>query len=202
MNILVLGGNGFVGQEVLTLALEKGYQVSYLSRHPGEGELFTNPAVTYIQGDLLAADSIRLNQNYDWIIDLVGSITPKTLDALNVQARKGTVALANTNHVPNILYLSANVGYPSYVKTKRAGEAIIQKSGLNYIILRSGLIYGPGRPSSLSTAILVKFAIKIPLIGKAFSSIAPTPVANVAEQILTAIEQETRNLVKNIEIRS
>lgn len=200
MKLLVLGGNGFVGQALLSLALKMGHDVSYISRHPGKGPLFEDhTSLTYIQGDLLAVEHIQLDQDYDWVIDLVGSITPKTMDALNIQARQGTVALAKTNQIPKVLYLSANVGYPSYLKSKRVGETIIQHSELSYVILRSGLIYGPGRPSSIATAHLVKMGMAIPLIGNLFKSIAPAPVTSVAQQILAALNSDAINLIGDID---
>jgi uncharacterized protein YbjT (DUF2867 family) len=60
MQILVLGGNGYVGSHICKEALRQGFSVSSLSRS-GRSSLHDSwvDDVTWHQGDLLSPDSLK-----------------------------------------------------------------------------------------------------------------------------------------------
>lgn len=49
MEILIAGGSGFLGKQIIKAALTKGHKVAYLSRHEGKGDIFKDPRLTYIR---------------------------------------------------------------------------------------------------------------------------------------------------------
>ena len=78
MNVLVLGGNGFIGSHVVDCLLEAGHSVRVYDRAP---ETFRAPldAVDYRTGDL--SDTRRLERaltDIDTVIHLVSTTVPAT----------------------------------------------------------------------------------------------------------------------------
>lgn len=181
MKVLIAGGSGFVGQEILKVFLKKGHQVTYLSRHPGDGEIFKSNKVTYIQGDLLKQEDILLkNDSYDLLINCIGAIKPSKLDVLNRVALKACISLCHSYSIPKIVYLSANTGYPLYLKSKRQAEELIKTSGLNYLIIRPGLLYGEHKSTSLIQAKCLQLLGHLPFSHHLIGAIYPLDVSKVA----------------------
>lgn len=98
-----------------------------------------------------------------------------------------------------MIYLSANVGYPLYVKSKQTAENLLLASPVTSIILlRSGLICGEERPATLWQARLLSSMKKIP-IASYFAKKVPTfPLEMVAAQPLQAMENDVYPLLENI----
>lgn len=196
MKLLIAGGSGFLGSQMIEQAIKHGHQVTYLSRHPGEGELFHSDSVAYIQGDLLSAEEIVLNSQYDMLIDCVGSITLTKLKRLNRDTAQGAVVLCQQYGISKRLYVSAAGGYPAYLKSKREAEQLIAESGLTYMVVRPGLLYGSKRPSSLIQAKLIKVFARFPLMGKLVAPVYPMEVSQLAKAIVEqlSLDQESRVL--------
>src|SRR5699024_4810727 len=51
-SLIVLGGTGNLGQEVLPILADAGYHLVVFSRHEVSGEPFEHPGVTVVQGSL------------------------------------------------------------------------------------------------------------------------------------------------------
>ncbi|KHD46277.1 SDR family oxidoreductase [Streptococcus hongkongensis] len=196
--ILITGGSGFVGQEVIKKALQGGYLVTYLSRHEGRGEIFKNPKLKYIQADLLSGQSIYLSETVDLIIHLVGAIKVHELERLNYQAMQGVIRLAKDNQIERILYLTAKVGYPSYLKSKRQSEELLISSGLFYGILSSGLIYGSKRPLANLLGQLSCQMIHFPFIDNLVVKLGAIPVEEVAISLLEHAKNDCQSYQENL----
>ncbi|CRH85896.1 Putative NADH-flavin reductase [Chlamydia trachomatis] len=91
MKVLVLGGSGFVGKEFLRQALEHGHELTYLSRNPGQGQLFESPRIQHLPGDILEVETLKTNEQFDVVVQLIGAIDPRKLHAANVVAIENNV---------------------------------------------------------------------------------------------------------------
>ncbi|WP_052733501.1 NAD-dependent epimerase/dehydratase family protein [Streptococcus uberis] len=149
MKLLILGGNGFLGQELIQSAIKKDYDVTYLSRHSGNGPIFSHPKVTYLKGDIFHALSCDKEQTYDCVIDCVGTIHPKYLQSLNVDATKEAIILSQKLSIKHFVYISANSGFSSYLRSKEKAERMVKEKASSYLIVKPGLLFGPKRPMSL-----------------------------------------------------
>ncbi|MGT2721598.1 SDR family oxidoreductase [Streptococcus porcinus] len=188
MKVLIAGGSGFLGKQLIDIALDKGHQVTYLARQEGKEPRFNSSSLHYIKGDLLDLATINLsNQSYDLLIDCVGAIKPKQLRSSNVQTTKGAITLCKNKKIPKIVYISANTGYPAYLKSKRDAEQLIKKSDLDYLIVRPNLLFGKERPLSLIQAKGLFLLIGFPFFGKFFKRLKPQEVRSVAETIITTL---------------
>lgn len=181
MKLLILGGSGFLGQELIQAAIKQGNDVTYLSRHSGNGAIFSHPKVTYLKGDIFHALSCDKEQTYDCVIDCVGTIHPKYLQSLNVDATKEAIILSQNLSIKHFVYISANSGFPSYLKSKEKASS--------YLIVKPGLLFGPKRPMSLLLMFFFKMILLLPIHPSVIDEIYPLDVRKVAEVIIAHLEK-------------
>lgn len=181
MKLLILGGNGFLGQELIQSAIKKDYDVTYLSRHSGNGAIFSHPKVTYLKGDIFHALSCDKEQAYDCVIDCVGTIHPKYLQSLNVDATKEAIILSQNLSIKHFVYISANSGFSSYLRSKEKASS--------YLIVKPGLLFGPKRPMSLLLMFFFKMILLLPIYPSVSDEIYPLDVRKVAEVIIAHLEK-------------
>ena len=138
--ILVTGGTGTLGRQVVPLLHDAGYPVRILSRHPHD------PAdgVEYVVGDLSTGEGAdRAVEGVDTIIHCAGGARGD-----GDKARNLVRAAARAGH-PHVVYISV-VGADrvpvvsgidraafGYFPNKRAGEIAIENSGLPWSTLRA-----------------------------------------------------------------
>lgn len=181
MKLLILGGSGFLGQELIQAAIKEGNDVTYLSRHSGNGAIFSHPKVTYLKGDIFHALSCDKEQTYDCVIDCVGTIHPKYLQSLNVDATKEAIILSQNLSIKHFVYISANSGFPSYLRSKEKASS--------YLIVKPGLLFGPKSPMSLLLMFFFKMILLLPIHPSVIDEIYPLDVRKVAEVIIAHLEK-------------
>ncbi|MCK1238277.1 NAD(P)-dependent oxidoreductase [Streptococcus uberis] len=181
MKLLILGGSGFLGQELIQAAIKEGNDVTYLSRHSGNGAIFSHPKVTYLKGDIFHALSCDKEQTYDCVIDCVGTIHPKYLQSLNVDATKEAIILSQNLSIKHFVYIFANSGFPSYLRSKEKASS--------YLIVKPGLLFGPKRPMSLLLMFFFKMILLLPIHPSVIDEIYPLDVRKVAEVIIAHLEK-------------
>lgn len=189
MKIAIIGGSGFVGQALIKQAIKQNIEVQYVSRHQGD---ITHPLVTFIQGDIFNWQQWQSQlETVDVIIHAVGAIMPKkALQHMNVDSIDCTLQLCHQHNINKVVYLSAENGPKHYIASHRQGEDLVKASGLHYLIVKPGLMYGSMRRWSLVNSIALDMALKVP-IAKAFAhSMKPLPVDYVAEYILYCLTEE------------
>lgn len=189
MKLLILGGSGFLGQELIQAAIKKDYDVTYLSRHSGSGPIFSHPKVTYLKGDIFHALSCDKEQTYDCVIDCVGTIHPKYLQSLNVDATKEAIILSQNLSIRHFVYISANSGFPSYLRSKEKAERMVKEKASSYLIVKPGLLFGPKRPMSLLLMGFFKMILLLPIYPSVIDEIYPLDVRKVAEVIIAHLEK-------------
>jgi NADH dehydrogenase len=149
--ILITGGTGFVGQEVVGQLLDLGYKVRLLVRDPQRARQFAgNPRVEVIKGDLLQPDTLPAAvAGVQAVIHLVGILveTPKiSYRQAHVEATANLLKAARAAGVTRWLQMSAcgtrPYGCSQYHLTKWEAERLVQQSGLDWTIFRPSLIYG------------------------------------------------------------
>ena len=147
MNILLIGGNGFVGQALIKEFKKYKVDVSYLSRT--QTHLITEDDATWIRGDIFDLNNTIIKESYDIGIHLIGTIKNKKLySKLNTESVTQTIKLCQKQNINKLIYFSANGGFKQYLESKRNGEKLVVDSKLNYLIVRPGLMYGKDRFSS------------------------------------------------------
>lgn len=184
MNILLIGGNGFVGEELAKELILNNHSVSYLSRN--ENKNIKN--CKWIKADIFKLENIDLSaERFDIAIHLIGTIKNKKLyTKLNIQSVEKSIELCKKYKIEKIIYLSAQGGFREYVESKQQAENVVINSDLNYIIVKPGLMYGKNRLSSYFNVIPIRVFSSLGI--KFFSNVYPLPVSVVAKKIVNNLE--------------
>lgn len=135
MKVLVTGGTGVLGREVVNKLRERGHIARVLSRQAGSGE-------DWIQGDL--ATGAGLAEAVKGVQGIVhaGSATTKPwkYGATDVEGTRSLLELAGEAGVLHFVYISIvgmeGVAYP-YYRHKLRAEAIVERDNVPWSILRA-----------------------------------------------------------------
>jgi nucleoside-diphosphate-sugar epimerase len=148
--MLITGATGFIGSRLACMALQNQYLVRTLSRSDWSG----SPAVPREQrcfGSLPDEIPDEAMHAVDVVVHCAAWIHEgeKVATAVNVEGSIRLAELALKERVENFIYLSSQSSRPdalsAYGKTKYAAEqALLSMNGINVIILRPGLVVGPG----------------------------------------------------------
>lgn len=106
--LTILGATGSVGRELVTQALEDGYNVTVLVRNPDKlGEL--RSGVTVVQGDVTDVGAVdRAVDGADAVLSTLGHTKNSPNDVLTVAARNATASMQS--HGVKRLVVLANTG--------------------------------------------------------------------------------------------
>jgi len=149
MKIAITGGTGFVGRHLARRLISFGHQPVLLARgsdvrHP--------PVAPVVQTDLsdpgLLAEALR---GCDAIAHCAGinrEVGLQTYQRIHIEGTRNVLEAARLAGVGRILMLSflrarPDCGSP-YHESKFQAEELIRQSGLDYTILKAGMIYGRG----------------------------------------------------------
>ena len=195
MNILLIGGNGFVGKALINELRKKRIKVTYISR--SQNYSISKDEATWLQGDIFDIENIVINEKYDIAIHLIGTIKNKKLySKLNTESVTQTIKLCQKQNINKLIYFSANGGFKQYLESKRNGEKLVVNSKLNYLIVRPGLMYGKDRFSSYFNILPIKCFSKLDITF--FKKGYPLPVEKVAESVVKAILNKTDSTIIEI----
>ena len=188
MEILLMGGNGFVGKALINELRKKRIKVTYISR--SQNYSISKDEATWIQGDIFDIENIVINEKYDIAIHLIGTIKNKKLySKLNTESVTQTIKLCQKLNINKLIYFSANGGFKQYLESKRNGEKLVVDSKLNYLIIRPGLMYGKERLISYFNMLPIKFFSKLGI--PFFKNVYPLPVEKVARSVVKGIFDNT-----------
>lgn len=135
MNVLVTGGTGALGRQVVLQLRQAGHRARILSRHP-KGHVDT------VQGDLSTGEGLLKAVNGMDAIIHAGSATREPFQgkATDVVGTRRLLAMAREARVGHVVYVSIagieGIAYP-YYKTKLAAEAVVRESIIPWSILRA-----------------------------------------------------------------
>ena len=195
MNILLIGGNGFVGKALINELRKKRIKVTYISR--SQNYSISKDEATWLQGDIFDIENIVINEKYDIAIHLIGTIKNKNLySKLNTESVAQTIQLCKKQNINKLVYFSANGGFKQYLESKLAGERLVRDSKLDYLIIRPGLMYGKDRLTSYFNILPIKFFSKLGI--PFFKNIYPLPVEKVAESVVKNILRNTDSTIIEI----
>ena len=195
MNILLIGGNGFVGKALIKELKKYKVKINYLSR--SQNHSISKEEATWIQGDIFNSENIVINEEYDIAIHLIGTIKNKNLySKLNTESVAQTIKLCQKQNINKLIYFSANGGFKQYLESKHNGEKLVVDSKLNYLIIRSGLMYGNDRLTSYFNILPIKLFSKLGITF--FKNVYPLPVEKVAKSVVKAILDNTNSTIIEI----
>jgi NADH dehydrogenase len=192
MNVLVTGGTGFVGREIVRELIASGHRVRSLSRGTHLRESPEMPP-----GNVLDAASLpQAFAGVEAVIHLVGIISEfgeQTFENVHVRGTQNVVSAAQQAGAKRFVHMSALGTRPNavarYHKTKWAAEEIVRGSGLDWTIFRPSIIYGPGDGFVNLFAKIIRRSPIVPIMGDGESKFQPVTVESVATAFVKALAE-------------
>lgn len=189
--ILVTGGTGFVGRNIVQLLAEKGQKVRCLVRDSSPRDVLDGLDVEFYTGDILVSDTLKeVFKGIDTVIHLVGiikEIKGATFEKIHTEGTKNVLEAARNAEIKKYIHMSALGTKPDsisrYHKTKWQAEEAVRNSGLKYVILRPPIICGADDEFVNMFAKMIKQTFitrMVPVIGKGKSRMQPIYVGDVA----------------------
>ena len=194
--ILVTGGTGFVGQEVVAELLRRGERVRLLVRNPEKAARTFAEKVELAQGDVLKPETLPAAMpGVTAVIHLVGFIieTPHiSYEQGHFEATRNVLKAAQRAGVKRWIQMSAAGTRPNarsrYHQTKWRAEEFVRQSGLDWTIFRPSLVYGYDKRDRLLNLLkrILTFPVdlaqldSLPLINGGELLVQPVSVKEVA----------------------
>jgi nucleoside-diphosphate-sugar epimerase len=153
VKLAITGGTGFVGGRLLKLAVEQGHDVVALTRRSQT----ERQGVTWVQGALDNRQALqRLVEKAEAVIHVAGVISAPdaaAFEAGNVTGTLGLLAAATATGVQRFVHVSSLAAREPklslYGASKARSEELVQRSGLDWAIVRPPAVYGPGDRETL-----------------------------------------------------
>lgn len=162
MKVLITGGTGSLGKNLVREALAAGSEVRLLSRRPRplKDVLY---GVEWAQGEITSAKGIRAAlDGMDAVIHAASD--PFNAAKVDVGGTEHLINAAKDAGISHIVYISI-VGVDEipyrYYRFKRQAEELIESSGLSYTILRATQFYSLA-DRFLSAAAYIPFLMPLP----------------------------------------
>lgn len=213
MRVTVTGGTGFLGSYLVRDLLANGAAVRVLARPSLRAERLAAAGVEIVHGDLLdTASVVRAVTDADVVYHLaarVGAAPYKSYFETNVGGTQNVLRACAENRVGQLVYASSLAVYgplpegtrideqtpfdqkpqlrDPYSQSKIAADRLVssfaRESGLPTVILREGIIFGPGR--SLPAGI---FAFRLGHTDVVFGRPANRFPLNYVENLIDAMQ--------------
>jgi uncharacterized protein YbjT (DUF2867 family) len=167
MNILILGGSGFIGRAICNKLVAEGHNVTVPTRKRDNArELFMLPTLTVEEADVTDVAALaRLARGKDVAINLIGILNEKKrgdFERVHVTLTERVIDACKVANVKRYLHMSAlgaAIDAPSeYQKSKARAEKVVQSSGLDTTIFAPSVVFGDG------DSFLNKFASMVKLL--------------------------------------
>lgn len=154
MQILVAGGDGFIGRPLCGALAERGHDVTAMSRSEPDDPL--PEGVTHATGDVTEYDSIEpVVDGHEAVVNLV-ALSPlfrpsggeERHFSVHLEGTRYLVAAAEETGVDRFLQQSALGADPDgpthYIRAKGQAEAVVRDSSLDWTITRPSVVFGAG----------------------------------------------------------
>lgn len=184
MNIVILGGNGYVGKELVKQWLVRDKNAQFLLISRSGNNPFNDPHVKAAAADATNVASIEsvIPSHVDCMVCLVGGMESAEQ---NIAPVKAMIAVANDRDIPSLGYVGGTLGGKSFTQSKAEACALLRKSGKHVTIVEPTLIYGAGRNDALAKMVpLLKF---FSLFSK---SMKPVRIEDVATQLIDGLDKK------------
>lgn len=154
MNVLVAGGDGFVGSHLCPVLVERGHEVTVLSRSPDASKL--PDEVRLVEGDVTKYASIADEvAGHDAVVNLVALsplFKPSGGDRMHFTVHLGgtenLLEAAEKGDVDRFVQMSALGADPNgpthYIRAKGEAEETVKRSDLDWVVFQPSVIFGDG----------------------------------------------------------
>lgn len=202
MQVLVLGGNGFIGANIVAQLQAQGARVHIGSRHLSAKP---NSRQMHLHAMLRAQDWLPLLQDVDVVVNSVGILRERkggeTYEKVHTKA-PAALALACAQRGVRLVHISA-IGLSlnarsRFIRSKYLGEQAILNSGADATIVRPSLLDGEGGYGAKWFRHVATWPLQ--LVMQSDGLVAPLQVADLGEAVAKLCLNTYVSLPKTLEL--
>ncbi|MBT4354806.1 MAG: complex I NDUFA9 subunit family protein [Rhodospirillaceae bacterium] len=198
--IVVLGGSGFIGREIVKNLVKEKADVIVGCRNIKKAgfleQIKGNGRVTVVQTDVTVQEDVRdILQGSDIVISLVGvlyEIGKYTFNTIQAEVPKMIGVEANKAGVERILHFSAlgadKTSQSEYAVSKAMGEETLLSVFPATTIFRPSIVFGPNDNFFNKFSNMAAFSPVLPLIGRGETLFQPIYVKDISNAVLKVFE--------------
>ncbi len=152
MKIAITGGSGFVGRNIARLLAAEGHQLVLIARGLDKTDPAIRSLATFVSLGLdSTAELAKALDGCQAVLHCGGinrEIGEQTFTRVHIEGTRHVVEAARQVGARKLVFISFLRARPAcgspYHESKWAAEEIVRQSGLDYTVLKCGVIYGPG----------------------------------------------------------
>lgn len=190
---VVFGGSGFLGRRVAARLAANGGPVRAAVRHPLR---VAARGVAAVAADVREESSVAAAlEGAGAVVNAVALYAERggeSFEAVHVEGAARIARCARAAGIERLVHVSgigADPGAASaYVRARGAGEARVREAFPEAVILRPGVLFGPGDSFLCTLDELTRLAPAFPLFGSGETRLQPAFVDDVAEAVARALE--------------
>jgi uncharacterized protein YbjT (DUF2867 family) len=196
MRVLVTGGSGVIGQGLLPPLLARGHRVRLLTREADAAAREWPGGVEPFKADVTSpAQLAGAVDGCEVVVHITGIIAEeppdRTFARVNVGGTRNLLNEAKRSGLPKFVFISslgAERGSSPYHASKREAEALVQQYSGDWVIIRSGNVYGPGDDVISAVLSMYRTLPIIPVIGAGAQAFQPVWYQDLGQAIARAVE--------------
>jgi len=197
--ILVTGGTGFVGSNLIRSMRKDGIAVRALVRSAARAAWLRDLGVEVVAGDISDPASLETAAaGMERVVHLVGIIqeaSGSTFRSVHIEGTGHVLEAAKRAGVKQFFFQSAlgtrENAKSAYHRSKWEAEQLVKAGGLPYTILRPSLIYGAGDQFTVRMSEMIRLSPVLPVIGSGRSKVQPIFIDDVAGCIVKAVTSDS-----------
>ncbi len=204
--VVVFGGSGFIGKQVVRALARRGKRVRVAMRRPHLGHdlrvMGDVGQIQLVQANVRFPESIDATlEDADAVVNLVAVLSEsgkQSVDARQVEAAQAVAEAAARRGIKRLAHFSALGAAPKgarYARSKYRGERAVLEALPSATILRPSIVFGPedhffNRFAEMArNPILHGMLGFLPLIGGGKTRFQPVFVGDVADAVCAALEK-------------
>ncbi len=203
--VVVFGGSGFIGKQVVRALAKRGARVRVVMRRPHLGHELRVAGdvgqVQLVQGNVRFPESVeRALDGADAAVNLVAVLNEsgkQSFEALHVEGARAIAEACAKRGVRRLVHISAlgaSPGGAKYARTKYRGERAVLEQMSGATILRPSLVFGAedaffNRFAAMAQTMSALPLGFLPLIGGGKTRFQPIFVGDVADAVCAALEK-------------
>jgi NADH dehydrogenase len=196
--VVVLGGTGFIGRAYAWRCASHGLsqQLTIPTRSLARGaDLRPLPCVTLVACDVNDAKALsRVIADADVVVNLIGILHGRDADFqrahIDLPLSLGELSrVYGVEHVVHVSALGAATDAPSmYLRSKAAGEAALQRSGVPLSVIRPSVVFG-AEDHLLNLFACLQGVFPVVALPGAQARLQPVWVRDVAQALWTCVDR-------------
>lgn len=182
-NIVLFGGNGYIGQEVVKLWLKKDNQTQFFIISRSGNSSIKDTRIHDISADVTDENLILkgLPDSIDYIVNFIGRPEKNINDLkkINENPVNNMIKLAEKYNVTSLGFIGGVLGPKLFVNIKSELIKKLQNTGKNIVYVEPTIVYGGNRND-----ILAKFIPIFKIFGIFLKNMKPVKVDEVANDLI------------------